>query len=1156
MNKVEFLKNIGKDIEELLLSQKLTNHKNQAFAWRLNAHFERTFDEQYLWTQALYLSTNCCLLLQDNKYNKLAIRGLSESGEIYESLGKLNNNKNEYDKEYFLILSALCYDLSGYQANAYCIASSVKDFILTTPDKEIDLSVDNFIIYQISLILTKLIPLAKSRLESENHIENLGYNLFKSSLLKWYDYILKQKQTDYLSDIKKTYIYYLSKGNVYISHLLFLLEQRILLFNDRGIWNVLSKIDEIKNNYQWKKYTRLLAFDYYKNTKVKELMERCSIFEFWTSQLRAFEKGILDSDDNFVVQMPTSTGKTFIAELMILKNLIKYPDKKCLYIAPFRALNNEKEVELGKYLSKLGYSVSSLSGAYEIDAFQDVVISESDLLIATPEKMDFLLRIQPEIFNNISFVVIDEGHIIGDISFRATLLEFLIIRLRIKIKDLKTLFISAVMPIENANDYSVWLNGEKSKVLRSLKFQDSNEEDEWEPTRKLISSFEWSSTAGNGNIFYKDVEIFDTEKNLPRQGAFLYSFIKENEFGNKFPKKSQKKEVSATLAYKLSEGGTTLVFCGTVTRGGIDSVAKSMIDLLSLIDVPERFKSNKNKKSFFYSEKWYGEGYITNAIEHGIGVHFGDMPEQVRIAVEDDFREGLLCVLLCTNTIGQGLNFPIKNIIFHKIQIGGPRDCIQYRDFWNIIGRAGRAGKETEGNIVFVIQTYTDRNLYNDFTDKRNIEPAVSLIFKVLNRLFHERLSLEAQEDFSDDISLLSETYLLDLITEEIIGTDYEEIIEKIINNSLFKVQIDKNNLDIKLIKDEFRKIFRSFESSATHEQLSIYKKTGLSLKSNQVINSFVETNLSILNECIEKDDFQKIIELFLRMLSDYEIPEMMNDKLKRLGISTISFFPVVINWIKGEPIDKLFEIWQKTTTLKVDKFHIFIANGLFYLYPWGISSFLIHLSYKTGIELNNLPENIKNTPSYIKYGLDNQISCLARTLGIKSRETAMSLHEVSNGLQGTNFIKWINNLTNDEIKTFNIPRFEQDNVREISLKLTSNKPNIMGQRYTFYLKGTVYNTEWKHNSNLISINDILEYSRYYDNTYDPYAIILKKDLLEIGYIPREYSKIISSEIDISDKKYTAKVINLIKKDDYNEIEVLLEENMFSYFENIETLTV
>jgi len=48
-------------------------------------------------------------------------------------------------------------------------------------------------------------------------------------------------------------------------------------------------------------------------------------------------------DENYVVQMPTSSGKTFIAELLILKYLIKYPQKKCIYIAPFRALSSEKE---------------------------------------------------------------------------------------------------------------------------------------------------------------------------------------------------------------------------------------------------------------------------------------------------------------------------------------------------------------------------------------------------------------------------------------------------------------------------------------------------------------------------------------------------------------------------------------------------------------------------------------------------------------------------------------------------------------------------------------------------------------------------------------------------------------------------------------------
>ncbi len=99
------------------------------------------------------------------------------------------------------------------------------------------------------------------------------------------------------------------------------------------------------------------------------------------------EEGLLSTNHNFVVQMPTSAGKTFIAELFLLNELIKNPDKKCLYIAPFRALCSEKEDELSNYLSKLGYSVSTLSGSYEIDAFQETVLDETDILIATPEKM-------------------------------------------------------------------------------------------------------------------------------------------------------------------------------------------------------------------------------------------------------------------------------------------------------------------------------------------------------------------------------------------------------------------------------------------------------------------------------------------------------------------------------------------------------------------------------------------------------------------------------------------------------------------------------------------------------------------------------------------------------------------------------------------------
>jgi len=191
--------------------------------------------------------------------------------------------------------------------------------------------------------------------------------------------------------------------------------------------------------------------------KIKPEKERISNFEFWKSQLKAINEGIISTNKNYIIQMPTSTGKTLIAEIMIINSLIENPDSKCIYIAPFRALTTEIEETLTNRLGKLGFIVSGATGSYEVDEFQQFWIDNSDVLVATPEKIDLLYRLQPEFFENISLVVIDEGHVIGDVSERSSLLEFLIIKLRRKLeKKSRFLFMSAVMTEVNvsSNDRS------------------------------------------------------------------------------------------------------------------------------------------------------------------------------------------------------------------------------------------------------------------------------------------------------------------------------------------------------------------------------------------------------------------------------------------------------------------------------------------------------------------------------------------------------------------------------------------------------------------------------------------------------------------------------------------------------------------------------
>ena len=952
---------------------------------------------------------------------------------------------------------------------------------------------------------------------------------------EWYSFIFKYDTSQYLVKIETAYRFYLNIGNTYISHLLLLLKTRIALFDKRSIYNGLHEQLDSSLNYRWKKYIKLLAYDYYDKNNIKQIEERRSYFEFWVSQLRALENGLLAKDESFVVQMPTSSGKTFIAELLILKHLNQQPDKKCIYIAPYRALSNEKENDLGKYFSKLGYIVSSLSGNYEIDVFQDVVLSETNLLIATPEKIDGLLRFVPEYFDKVSLIVVDEGHIISEFSSRATLLEFLIIRLRIKIPDLKTLFISAVMPPKNANEYSLWLSGKETNVLRSLKFKDSDIVDEWEPTKKIISSFQ------NGKILFLDIKFKDDETNKEKE-AILDSYF-EPEF--KIETGESKIKIAAKLAYKLSEEGGTLVFCAQ--PGRTESIAKELLEILKRDNCPDRFKDNRNKESSFYANIWYGSNSeITEAIHRGIGLHFGDMPEQVRIAVENDFKNGALSVLLSTNTIGQGLNFPIKNLIFYSLlinHINGRAVYIQYRDFWNIVGRAGRAGKETDGKIIFLINSENDERLFRKFTNRMNIEDAESLFLKALQ--YRVANTIKTDDEFNMVIAELSETYLLDLITEEIIGSDYEEILEKIIQNALFKIQLDKRNIDVKPIRDAFRRIFVMFEKESKIEELREFKKTGFSFESNKVIVDFIESNRNEINDFLLNDDYIGLIGCFFRLLADNNIPELKNRKLDGIFDAEhqiMDIVPIVIDWINGNSIHDLINKWEETVGLDQDKFHILFSQDLYYLYPWGMTSFLILLAYKFDYEYKDLPDNIKSIPSYLKYGINNGNACLARSLGIKSREVAMILFEKSNRLIKKEFIRWVSSLTHDEIVSFGVSKFDTENINDVSLKINhSNFSNIISE-YSFEIRGTGFYLDWAKESKLVKMSDSLTYKRDDNNIHDPFAIIILHADNPIGFVPRDYAKILSTEIDIEEKSYEISVIEVIPLGAYNKIVIKMTE--------------
>ena len=69
---------------------------------------------------------------------------------------------------------------------------------------------------------------------------------------------------------------------------------------------------------------------------------------------------------------------------------------------------------MGSVLNDLGYRVSSVIGSYESDEFEEFLLRTADLLILTPEKLDLVLRLRPDISDQIKLVVLDEVHIMDD----------------------------------------------------------------------------------------------------------------------------------------------------------------------------------------------------------------------------------------------------------------------------------------------------------------------------------------------------------------------------------------------------------------------------------------------------------------------------------------------------------------------------------------------------------------------------------------------------------------------------------------------------------------------------------------------------------------------------------------------------------------------
>jgi len=169
------------------------------------------------------------------------------------------------------------------------------------------------------------------------------------------------------------------------------------------------------------------------------------------AQEKSIKKGLLNGK-NLLVCTPTASGKTLIAELAMLKSIIENKGK-AIYIVPLKALASEKHRDFKKKYGKIAKIALSIG---DIDS-SDQFLAEYDLIIATSEKFDSLIRHHAPWLTGIATIVVDEIHLLNDPE-RGPTLEILLTILKKLLKNVQIIGLSAT--IGNAEELAEWLQAD------------------------------------------------------------------------------------------------------------------------------------------------------------------------------------------------------------------------------------------------------------------------------------------------------------------------------------------------------------------------------------------------------------------------------------------------------------------------------------------------------------------------------------------------------------------------------------------------------------------------------------------------------------------------------------------------------------------------
>ena len=711
------------------------------------------------------------------------------------------------------------------------------------------------------------------------------------------------------------------------------------------------------------------------------------IFEMLPPQRRALrEEGLLGSGHrSVVVSLPTSSGKTMIAEFRMLQALNQFDRERgwVAYLAPTRALVKQITVRLRRDFAPLEIAIERVSPALEIDGIEAAMLTDEDqsrqfrVLVTTPEKLDLMLRggWEGEIGRPLTLVVVDEAHNLASAS-RGIKLELLLATINRECRYAQFLLLTPF--IENAQQVAHWLAPDS--------YNDIELTVDWTPNDRVVAIAEPVQGEVRGAFKVSFTTLHTTRKTLAIPEVLT---LPENRpLGLSWSQAKAQGALAAATAQQIRNRGTVIILADK---------PRNSWSIASRFKRPDNFRSNPDVEietaKVFLTEEFGADFPLSELLDYGVGVHHAGMSDEARALVEWLTENGHLEILVATTTLAQGVNFPVSGVVLASHQYPYGED-MPPEDFWNIAGRAGRVDQGDIGIVALAAGNREKRRRLETFV-ARNAGVLNSTLIKMVKEAAEagKLLSLESlswKKEWSAFLQYLAHTYRQ-------IG-DHEQFaleVEQVLRGTLGFQELRQSHPAMAI---QFVAGVRQYGRRLAGQPLSLVDRTSFSLET-------VLGTLGRLSESrVGEDAWTSALfdaprpHLATMMGILLEVPELRDDLDDVLGGRARDgdkLARIVCDWVQGRSLSEMAMDYFKVAGKEGDTNAVAtmtrccqrLFGRLTQTASWGLAA-LQTLTFQE--RFDNLDEaekrSLRNLPGRVYYGVNTDEALALRLIGVPRR--------------------------------------------------------------------------------------------------------------------------------------------------------------------------